>query len=94
MLSSASPYGVGVPEDRHVRPTLQPCFSRHLPQQPSLEQLKKQAKELLERFRGSESTAVVEVRQFERNADPCHFARNDAQRVLARADGFPSWPMR
>ena len=58
---------------------------RRLPHQPNFEQLKKQAKELLERFRASESTAVAEVRQFERNPDPCHFALNDAQRVLARA---------
>jgi ankyrin repeat protein len=65
---------------------------RRLPHQPNLEQLKKQAKELLERFRASESTAVAEVRQFERNPDPCHFALNDAQRVLARAYGFQSWP--
>jgi ankyrin repeat protein len=54
--------------------------------------LKKQAKELLERFRAGESTAVAEVRQFERNPDPSHFALNDAQRVLARAYGFASWP--
>jgi len=65
---------------------------RRLPQQPSLEQLKKQAKELLERFRAGELTAVAEVRQFERNPGPSHFALNDAQRVLARAYGFESWP--
>jgi len=72
------------------RPT--PVPPRRLPQQPNLEQLKKQAKELLERFRASELTAVTEVCQFERNPDPSHFALNDAQRVLARADGFESWP--
>lgn len=65
---------------------------RRLPQQPSLEQLKKQAKELLERFRASELAAVAEVRQFERKPDPSRFALNDAQRVLARAYGFESWP--
>ena len=69
-----------------------PVSPRHLPHQPNLEQLKKQAKELLERFRASDSTAVAEVRQFERNPDPTHFALNDAQRVLARAYGFQSWP--
>ena len=73
------------PDSNHVSP-------RHLPHQPNLEQLKKQAKELLERFRASDSTAVAEVRQFERNPDPTHFALNDAQRVLARAYGFQSWP--
>ena len=69
-----------------------PVFSRRLPQQPDLEQLKKQAKELLENFRANKSTAVAEVRQYERNPDPAHFALNDAQRVLARAYGFVSWP--
>ena len=73
------------PDSNHVSP-------RHLPHQPNLEQLKKQAKELLERFRASDSTAVAEVRQFERSPDPTHFALNDAQRVLARAYGFQSWP--
>ena len=47
-----------------------PVSPRRLPEQPNLEQLKKQAKELLGRFRASESTAVAEVRQFERNPDP------------------------
>src|SRR5580700_7805141 len=73
-------------------PHSNPVSPRRLPHQPNLEQLKKQAKELLERFRASESTALAEVRQFERNPDPCHFALNDAQRVLARAYGFQSWP--
>jgi ankyrin repeat protein len=72
------------------RPT--PVSARRLPQQPNLEHLRKQAKELLERFRASELAAVAEVRQFERNPDPFHFALNDAQRVLARAYGFESWP--
>jgi hypothetical protein len=72
------------------RPT--PVPPRRLPQQPNLEQLKKQAKELLERFRASELTAIAEVRQFERSPDPSRFALNDAQRVLARAYGFESWP--
>ena len=73
-------------------PHSDPVFSRRLPHQPNLEQLKKQAKELLEGFRANDSTAVAEVRQFERNSDPSHFALNDAQRVLARAYGFQSWP--
>jgi hypothetical protein len=65
---------------------------RLLPKHPSLEQLRKQAKELLERFRSGELAAVAEVRQFERSPNPSHFALNDAQRVLARAYGFESWP--
>jgi hypothetical protein len=69
-----------------------PVSPRLLPKHPSLEQLKKQARELLERFHADELAAVAEVRQFERNPDPSHFALNDARRVLARAYGFESWP--
>jgi ankyrin repeat protein len=66
--------------------------SRRLPQHPSLEQLKKQAKELLERYRAGDPEAVKEVQRFERKPDPSSFALNDAQRVLARAYGYESWP--
>lgn len=52
---------------------------RLLPPQPSLEQLRKQAKDLLEAHR-AESTAAGET-----------FALHDAQRVLARAYGYASW---
>ena len=69
-----------------------PQFPRRLPDQPNLEHLRKQAKELLEQFRANESTAVAEVQRFERTPDPSHFALSDAQRVLARAYGFESWP--
>ena len=69
-----------------------PGSVRRLPAQPNLEQLKKQAKELLERYRSGEADAVAEVRQFEHSPDPENFALNDAQRVLARAHGFASWP--
>ena len=73
-------------------PRSTPVSPRRLPQQPNFEQLKKQAKELHEQFRASELTAIAEVRQFEHNPDPSHFALDDAQRVLARAYGFESWP--
>jgi hypothetical protein len=73
-------------------PHSSPVSTRRLPQQPNLEQLNKQAKELLEGFRAGESTALAEVRHFEHNRDLSHFALNDAQRVLARAYGFASWP--
>ena len=66
--------------------------TRKLPAQPSLEQLRKQAKDLLEQFRAGEATAVAEVRTFERDPDPHSFALHDAQRVLARAYGYASWP--
>lgn len=65
--------------------------TRALPSKPSLAQLRKQAKELLQKYRAGEHAAVTEVERFERNPDPAGFALADAQRVLARAYGFPSW---
>lgn len=65
---------------------------RRLPEQPSLEQLRKQAKELLDGYRSGESAAVAEVHRFELNPDKEHFFLHDAQRVLARSYGFASWP--
>ena len=70
----------------HLAPT------RRLTEQPNLEQLRKQAKELLQAFRSGAPSAIAEVNQFERNADSGNFALNDAQRVIARAYGFASWP--
>src|SRR5271156_6853341 len=67
-------------------------LTRRLPPHPNLEQLRKQAKDLLERFRAGDPAAVAEVQQFERHPDPSRFALNDAQRVLARAYGYQSWP--
>jgi len=64
---------------------------RRLPRQPSLEQLRKQAKDLLEEYRAGDPAAVAEVHQFERHPDPAAFALHDAQRVLARAYGYESW---
>lgn len=65
--------------------------TRRLPAQPSLEQLRKQAKDLLQAYRSGEAAALAEVQQFEHRPDPDKFALNDAQRVLARAYGFESW---
>jgi ankyrin repeat protein len=66
--------------------------TRTLPHKPSLAQLRKQAKELLKSYRAGKEAAVAEVERFERSPDPAHFALADAQRVLARAYGFSSWP--
>lgn len=66
--------------------------TRRLPKQPSLEQLRKQAKDFLEQYRAGDPAAIAEVQQFERRPDPAAFALNDAQRVLARAYGYESWP--
>ncbi len=68
-----------------------PPPTRRLPQYPNLEQLKKQAKDLLAEFRSGDAAAAAEVQQFERQPDPATFALNDAQRVLARAYGYESW---
>ncbi len=66
--------------------------SRRLPAQPSLEQLRKQAKDLLEEYLTGAPGAVAEVQQYERVPEPSQFALHDAQRVLARAYGYQSWP--
>jgi ankyrin repeat protein len=72
----------------HAHPT------RRLPQRPNLEQLRKQAKDLLEHYRAGDAAAIAEVQQFEPkpNPNPTPFALSDAQRVLARAYGYESWP--
>jgi hypothetical protein len=66
--------------------------TRHLPERLSLEQLRKQAKDLLQSYRSGVSATVAEVSQFERNPDSAAFALSDAQRVIARSYGFASWP--
>jgi ankyrin repeat protein len=66
--------------------------TRRLPKQPSLEQLRKQAKDLLEQYRAGDPAVVAEIHRFESRPDPATFALNDAQRVLARAYGYESWP--
>jgi ankyrin repeat protein len=59
---------------------------------PDLEQLKRQAKELLEAYRASAPEAIAEVTAYHRTATPETFALHDAQFVLARSYGFESWP--
>ncbi len=57
-----------------------------------LNQLKRQAKELLDAFRSGEAAAIAEVNSHYRGADAGTFALHDAQLVLARAYGFARWP--
>jgi hypothetical protein len=64
---------------------------RALPARANLEQLKKQAKDLLAAHRAGDPEAVAEVTRHERSPDGKGFALHDAQRVLARAYGFESW---
>jgi ankyrin repeat protein len=66
--------------------------TRILREHPDLEQLKRQAKELLEAFRANETAAVAEVNSHCSGAQGDSFALHDAQLVLARAYGFQSWP--
>jgi len=66
--------------------------TRSLREHPDLDQLKRQAKELLEAFLAREHSAVKEVNAYYRKANPGTFALHDAQLVLARSYGFESWP--
>ena len=66
--------------------------TRVMREHPNLDQLRRQAKELLEAFTHGERAAVAEVNAYYRDADPAHFALHDAQLVLARSYGFDSWP--
>jgi ankyrin repeat protein len=65
--------------------------TRTLREHPDLDQLKRQAKELLESYRASAPDVVAEVEAYHRTATPETFALHDAQFVLARAHGFESW---
>jgi ankyrin repeat protein len=66
--------------------------TRQLPEHPNLEQLRRQAKELLDRFRSGDTDATAEISRFYSDADRTIFALHDAQLVLARSYGFRSWP--
>ena len=65
---------------------------RALPSQPNLDQLKRQAKELLRAVEAGEAEAEALVQAHHRNVDRSAFALHDAQLVLARSYGFDSWP--
>src|SRR5687768_6620346 len=64
--------------------------TRRLPDRPSLEQLRKQAKELLQQLRNGDPSATERLRQFKQQVSDPILA--DAQFVLAREHGFESWP--
>src|SRR6516162_4705726 len=66
--------------------------TRAMRENPDIDQLKRQAKELLEAYRASSPEAVAEVTAYHRTAAPETFALHDAQFVLARSYGFESWP--
>jgi len=66
--------------------------TRQLREHPDLEQLKRQAQELLTAFLAGQPNALAEVNAHFRGADPSTFALHDAQLVLARSYGLESWP--
>lgn len=66
--------------------------TRRMREHPDLEQLKRQAKELLRAFTAGEAAAAAEVNAHYRVADASKFALHDAQLVIARSYGFESWP--
>src|SRR5215216_3346596 len=61
-----------------------------LPDRPSLEQLRKQAKELLQLLRDGDPFALDRFHKYKSNAADPILA--DAQLILAREHGFESWP--
>jgi ankyrin repeat protein len=66
-----------------------------LPARPSLEQLRKQAKELLRAAHAGDDDGAARLRAVERKdqerRDPQHAILADAQLAVAREYGFPSW---
>jgi ankyrin repeat protein len=66
--------------------------TRSLPERPDIDQLKRQAKELLDAYVSGRTAATAEVEAHYHGADRAKFVLHDAQLVLARAYGFESWP--
>ncbi|GAA1541170.1 ankyrin repeat domain-containing protein [Kribbella lupini] len=67
--------------------------TRRLPDDPNLEHLRNQAKTLLKQVRAGDADALALVAEFH-PADSADSIRGlaDAQLVVARSYGFPSWP--
>jgi hypothetical protein len=65
---------------------------RRMRKHPNLEQLKRQAKELLAGFQAAFPSTVDEVNALYDNPQKTTFALHDAQLVIARSYGFDSWP--
>ncbi len=66
---------------------------RKLPLDPDLDQLKTQARELLNAFRSGDADALKVFAAHPRTIDPSTAKLTDAQLVIARSYGFPSWPV-
>jgi ankyrin repeat protein len=67
-------------------------MTRTLPPNPSLENLKKQAKTLLKACRRGDTEAVARVRAAHPRFEPGALRLSDCHLVLAREAGFASWP--
>jgi hypothetical protein len=67
---------------------------RSLPENPSLENLRKQAKSLLKAVRGGEAEPLAHVRELHPRPEAAvaRFTLSEAQLVIARSYGFASWP--
>ena len=66
---------------------------RHFPVRPNLDQLKHQAKDLLRAIQQGDPASVEELhRHHPKPVDPATAKLADAQLVLARSYGLPSWP--
>jgi hypothetical protein len=74
-------------------------MQKPLPARPSLEQFKKQAKELVRNHRARDAASFALIREFlpslagktDEEIFLFPFALHDAQSVMARQYGFPSW---
>src|SRR5262245_17683973 len=80
------------PPGKELIVSRRPIPTRALAERPHLDQLKRQARELLDAFTAGEPAAAAEVGARYHGAAPATFALHDAQLVLARAYGFESWP--
>ncbi|HJR63646.1 MAG TPA: ankyrin repeat domain-containing protein [Gemmatimonadaceae bacterium] len=69
-----------------------PAQSRFLPERASLEQLRKEAKELLRDARGGNSAALARLDASGRTASAGRVILAHAQLTIAREYGFGSWP--
>jgi Ankyrin repeats (many copies) len=68
--------------------------TQHLPNNPSLENLRKQAKTLRKAVHANDAGALGRVREFHPRANEAikDFSLSSAQLVIARLYGFGSWP--
>jgi len=67
-------------------------MSRSLPERPSLEQLRKQARELLRNARIGDARALARMTAIGRGVGTARTTMVDAQLAIASEYGFPSWP--